>query len=297
MKKNRFDIQYYATEGARSILTHGFMSFASICMIVACLLIMGSFSLVALNLNNMLSDLEQENEFLAYIDENLTEEEARALQTQIEQVPNVSSVTFVSREEAREDFLEEMDDSDVLDDLPEDVLRHRYSIHVVDIQQLQQTVEQVKEISGVAKVTAAVEVAQGFVTVRNVASGVAIILVIILLTISVFIIANTIKLATFYRREEIAIMKMCGATNAFVRWPFIFEGLILGLLGAVIAFFLQWGLYALISRAIGGSDTINLITLVPYTHLAGIVLGIFAGTGFVIGVGGSLLAIRKFLQV
>ena len=297
MKKNRFDIQYYISEGAHSILTHGFMSFASVCMIVACLLIMGSFSLVAINLNNMLKDLEQENEFLAYIDETYTEDEARALQSQIEQVPNVASVTFITKAEALDSFQEEMGNLDVLSDLPDEVLRDRYSIHVVDIEQLQQTVDAVSQVPGVADVYAATEVAQGFVTVRNIASGVAIILVLILLAISLFIIANTIKLATFNRREEIAIMKMCGATNSFVRWPFIFEGLILGILGAAVAFFLQWGIYILIGRAIDTSDTIQLITLVPYTSLAGTVLAIFAGTGFVIGVGGSLLAIRKFLQV
>ena len=133
--------------------------------------------------------------------------------------------------------------------------------------------------------------------IRNIASAVAIILVVILLLVSLFIIANTIKLATFNRREEIAIMKMCGATNAFVRWPFVFEGLILGLLGAVIAFFLEWGIYTLVGSAISTSDTIALVTVLPFGPMAWPVLGIFAATGLVIGVGGSSLAIRKFLQV
>ena len=90
---------------------------------------------------------------------------------------------------------------------------------------------------------------------------------------------------------------MCGATDSFIRWPFIFEGLILGLFGAVAAFFLEWGVYGLIGRAIESSDTIQLLTLIPYTQMAPMVLAIFAGTGFVIGVLGSVLAIRKFLQV
>ena len=133
--------------------------------------------------------------------------------------------------------------------------------------------------------------------VRNVAGAVAIILVAILLVISLFIIANTIKLATFSRREEIAIMKMVGATNAFIRWPFVFEGLILGLAGALLAFLFQWGIYGLISNAIVQAEGTSLITLIPYSKMALRVMAIFAGTGFVIGVGGSLVAIRKFLQV
>ena len=296
MKKNRFDIQYYITEGARSILTHGFMSFASVCMIVACLLIMGSFSLVAINLDKMMNQMEAENEFLAYIDDSVSDEDAPNLLTEILKVPNVASATYVTRDEAMESYKDKMG-NDVIDTLPASVLRNRFRIHVTDIQQLDETLKNVENIDGIAKVKADTDMAHGLVTVRNIASGVALILIAILLVISLFIISNTIKLATFNRREEIAIMKMCGATNAFVRWPFIFEGLILGLMGAVTAFFLQWGVYTLIVRASASGDAIQLLTLVPYSQLAGTVLAIFAGTGFVIGVGGSLLAIRKFLQV
>ena len=293
----RFDFGYFASEGFKSIFTHGLMSFAAVCMIVCCLLIMGSFSLVAVNLDSMLGELEQQNEFLAYIDENYTEEQAKALQPTIEAIPNVSQVSFVSRTQALEEYKEEMGNAPLYEDLPEDVLRDRFQIHIEDINLLSQTVSQVEQVAGVVNTRAAYEIAEGFIVVRNIAGGVAIILVIILLLVSLFIISNTIRLATFNRREEIAIMKMCGATNGFVRWPFVFEGMILGLCGALIAFFLQWGIYALIAGAIETSDTIQLITVLPFNRMALPVLGVFAGTGLVIGTGGSVLAIRKFLQV
>ena len=168
----RFDFQYYCSEGFHSIFTHGFMSFAAVCMIVACLLIMGSFSLVAVNLNHMLGDLEDDNLFLAYVDENYTEEEARALQSQIEAVPNVGQVTFVTRAEAMDDFRAGREDNPLLADLPDEVLRDRFEIHVDDIEQLQTTSEQVDEITGIADVNAAYDIAQGFVMVRNIAAGV-----------------------------------------------------------------------------------------------------------------------------
>ena len=291
------NIGYFFVEGFRSIFTHGLMSFAALCMIVCCLLIMGSFSLVAINLDEMWGNYEQQNEFLAFIDESYTQEEARALQSQIEAVPNVSEVTFVTKEEAQEDFSADKADNELFESLPSSVFRDRYRIHVVNLEQLEQTVEQVKQVSGVADTSAAPEIAEGFVVVRNIASGVALILVVTLLLVSLFIITNTIRLATFNRRDEIAIMKMCGATNGFVRWPFVFEGLIIGLFGAALAFFLQWGIYLLIAKAIAGTDTIQLITMLPFERLAGRVMAIFAGTGFIIGVGGSLLAIRRFLQV
>ena len=136
-----------------------------------------------------------------------------------------------------------------------------------------------------------------FRSVRNIATGVALVLIAILAVVSLFIIANTIKLATFYRREEIAIMKMCGATNAFVQWPFVVEGLILGLTGALLAFFAQWGIYQLVAKLVIQGNGLSLITIVGYESMARMILLIFCATGALIGVGGSLLAIRKFLQV
>ncbi len=293
----RINTGYYFKEGFQAIFTHGFMSFAAVCMIIACLLIMGTFSLVAVNLEHNLVKLEDENEFLAYIDESLSEEEARALQSTIEAIPNVASATFISRGEAMEAFLEGKD-QDLFGIFPESTYRHRFSIHVVDIEQLEDTIQQVAALPEIANYNAAPEVAEGMVAARNVAGGIAMILIAILFLISLFIISNTIKLATFSRREEIAIMKMCGATNAFIRWPFVFEGLLLGLIGAAAAFFLQWGVYALIVNSVeAGSSMLSFIEIVPFKQLAVRVLGIFAGAGFAIGVGGSLLAIRKFLQV
>ena len=293
----KFDLGYYCSEGVHSIFTHGFMSFAAVCMIVACLLIMGSFSLVAVNMDNMLGDLEAENEFLAYIDETYTEDQAKALQSQIEAIPNVAEVTFVSRDEALDDFRAGREENPLLSDLDGSVLRDRYRIHVDDIEQLEQTVKQVEQVEGIADTNAAYEIAQGFVTVRNIAAGVAIVLVSILAVVSLFIIANTTKLAFFYRREEIAIMKMCGATNAFIRWPFIVQGMILGLAGAIVAFFLQWGVYELVGKAVIQSDGLSLVTILPFTSLIVNILPVFCGAGLLIGVVGSVLAIRKFLQV
>ena len=294
---SRFNVGYYTVEGVQSIFTHGFMSFAAICMTVACLLIMGSFSLLAVNLNQKLSDLEDENEFLAYVDDSLSREEALALQGKLEAVDNVSSVAFVTREEALVQFKESRQSNELLDELPAERLRDRYRIHVEDIQRMAATVTAVRNVEGIAKCRAAVEIAEGFVMVRNIATGVALILIAMLVLISLFIITNTIRLATFYRRDEIAIMKMCGATNAFVCWPFVVEGIILGLVGALLAFCLQWGLYSLVGRFVVEANGLSILTLTPYAAMATTILAVFCGTGLVIGVGGSLLGIRKFLQV
>ena len=293
----KFDAGYYFSEGFHSIFTHGFMSFAAVCMIVACLLIMGSFTLLAVNLDNMLGDMEQENELAVYIDDSYTEESARALEPALLQVPNVTEATFMTRTEALEKFRQDRGNVDILEDLPGDVFRDRYYVHIADIEQMAQTKANLEQVEGVGDVVAAVEIAEGFVLVRNVATGVALVLIGILLVVSLFIIANTIKLATFYRRDEIAIMKMCGATDGFIRWPFVVEGLVLGLTGSLVAFFLQWGLYQMVGSVIIQGNGLSLVTMLPSTAMVSPILPVLCAVGAVIGVGGSLVAIRKFLQV
>lgn len=295
MRRNNFT--YFLVEGWHGIRSHAFMSFAAIGIITACLLIMGSFSLVAVNMSYNLGMLVEENQFLAYVDDSLTDEEARALQGQVEAVPNVASATFITREQAMADFLADKEDNHLFQELPASVLRHRYAIHVDDIEQMAATVEAVKQVPGIADTSAALEIAEGFVTLSNIASAIAFILIAILLVVSLFIISNTIRLATFNRREEIAIMKMCGATDSFVQIPFVVEGIILGLVGAAVSFLLQWGIYEVIVKAVNESGRVQLITLMSFQSLASQVLAIFLFTGLAVGVGGSLLTIRKFLQV
>lgn len=296
----RINLGYFISEGFRAIFTHGLMSFAAVCMIIACLLIMGTFSLVALNVDNQLGQMERENEFFAFVDENSTENDLVLLRSRIEELPNVASVNYISREQAKAAFDKRYangDDAGLFQDLPNEVYRDRFGIHVEDISQFSATVDAVSKLPNVAKVRAESEVANGLVVVSNIASGVAVILAAILVIVSLFIISNTIKLGAFTRREEIAIMKMCGATNGFVRGPFIFEGMILGLVGALVAFGLQWGIYALITNSITTSDTIKLIEIMPFPLVASKVLGIFLGAGLIVGVGGSVMAIHKFLKV
>ena len=293
----KHDFRYFAHEGLSNMFSHGFMSFAAVGITVACLLIMGTFTLVAVNANELLRDLEQENEILAYVDDSYDEAQARALEKKLLSIPNVASATFISKEEAMENFVEQYPDEALFQDLDPEILRDRYAIKIADLRQQKQTVEQVKAVEGIAKVNAYEEIAGGFITVRNVATVVCVALIAILFVVSVFIISNTIKLTTFDRREEIAIMRMVGATNGFIRWPFVYEGFLFGILGAAVAFLLQWGLYEAVARGVANNDTLQLISIIPFTDMWVPVAISFAAAGIIIGVGGSLSAIRKFLQV
>ena len=294
--RKRINTGYYFSEGVRSITSHGLMSFAAVCMIVACLIIMGSFSLVAINADKMLGQLESENEFLVYIDETYTDQQIQALGDRIEAVDNVASIRFITREEAKAKYLETRPGG-LYESLPDEVFRDRYAVHVADLERFEQTVDVVAALPGVVNHRAESDIAGGFVMVRNVLSALAAVLVVMLVVISLFIIANTIKLATFTRREEIAIMKMCGATNWFIRWPFVFEGLILGVVGALIAFFCQWGVYEFLYNAIEASGALTLFPLVVFRAIAMDVFRVFVLAGALIGGLGSVLAIGKFLRV
>ena len=214
MKLNRFN--YLIAQGVKNIFTHGFMSFASITIIIACLLIMGSFSMLTLNIDKNIDRLQNQNEVIAYVDETLSEDEARAIEPKIAALDNVASVTFVTREQAMQTFTAEYD-SDLFDNIDASVFRHRYVVTLNDLSLMKDMQAALKNIDGIADVTAHLDYAENFITFRNIVSVVSVVLIVILIAVSLFIMTNTIKLATFGRREEIAIMKMVGATNRFIR--------------------------------------------------------------------------------
>ena len=276
---------------------HGFMSFAAIWVTVACLLIMGTFGLVLYNLNEMILDLEQDNEVLVYIEDSYSQAEAKSVGSQINMITNVHNARFVSREEALTDFVEEQQDEDLFAGLESSTFRDRYVVSMENNSLMKQTCDEIRRIEGVAEVAAHYEIQEGFQTIQKILNIASAIIITVLFVVSMLIISNTVKLAMYDRKEEIAIMKMVGATNGFIRWPFVVEGFILGFLASVLAFFLQWGLYNFLEIQIANVDSLQLISLVPFVEVIEIVAVCYAAVGFVVGVFGSLLSIRKFLKV
>ena len=289
--------RYYIREGFGNLRMHGFMTFASTGITLACLIVIGTFALVSVNAGHLLAELENENEMLAFVEDDLSESEARAIQNTIEKIPNVASATFISREEAMENFHEKYADEPLFRDLEPEVFRHRYTVKVTDLQQSSAVGKALSEVNGIAKVNAYEEITGGFIAVRNIALVVCLALFVILFIVAVFIMSNTVKLTTYDRKDEIAIMKMVGASDSFIRWPFVYEGLCIGLLSAALGFFAQWLLYDAIEKGIARSDTISLIHVIPFEQLWMYVAGGFAAVGILIGVLGSIFAIRRFMRV
>ena len=295
MKLNNFG--YLLKEGFRGIFLHGFMSFAAVCVTVACLVIVGSFSALAYNLDEMVRDLNQTSEILVYIDSDLSDAEARSIGTKINLLDNVLQATFVSREEALQDFIADHDGDSAFSGVQASDLRHRYIVTLEDNTKMEQTDAALKQLPGVAKTNAAYELAKGFTTIQDVLHIVSAAVIAVLLVVSLLIISNTVKLAMYDRRDEISIMKMVGATNGFIRLPFVVEGFSLGMIGAILAFGTEWAGYDALVQKIGSVDSLQLFKFVPFQELLIPMVIVFTAAGMFVGIVGSWTSIRKFMNV
>lgn len=291
------NIGYLLKEGFRGIFLHGFMSFAAVCITVACLIIVGSFSILAYNLDIMVKDLNKTSEILAYADSDLSDAEARSLGTSINALDNVLQSTFVSREDALRNFVNDYDDDTVFNGIQADDLRHRFVVVLEDNSKMEEVDEALKNIPGIVKTSAAYELAEGFSTIQDVLHITSVALIAVLLVISLLIISNTVKLAMYDRRDEIAIMKMVGATNGFIRLPFIVEGFTLGMTGAALAYGLEWAGYDALVQKIEQVNSLQLFKFVPYEQLLIPMTLTFAAAGLFVGIVGSWTSIQRFMDV
>ena len=292
------NLGYLLKEGIKGIFTHGFMSFAAVCVTVACLLIVGSFSILVYNVNIMVENLNQTNEILAYVDETLSDADAKSVGTKINMIDNVLRADFIPREEALENFIADHQEEEAsFSGLDATDLRHRFRIVLEDNHYIKETDQAVRNIPGVVKTVAEYEMAQGFSTIQDVLHLVSLGIVAVLLAVSLLIISNTVKLAMYDRKEEIGIMKMVGATNGFIRLPFVVEGFTLGMLGAAMAFGLEWVMYDAAVLKISEVDALQLFKFVPFEELLIPMVVIFAAAGMFVGIVGSWTSIRKFMNV
>ena len=288
---------YYVREGLSSVFVHGFTSLAAMLVIAACLMITGTFALVAYNLDLQIRELEGRSEIVVYIDENVSRDNALALGQKIRALDNVKTAEFVTKEQLFEDYLDSLgEDAYVMEELRDDnPLRDSYQITMDDVSLHADTVKALENINGVAASSSMQEVSERLIQIRQVVNLISYTMVALLGGVSVFIIANTVKLAMFARKEEIAIMKMVGATNHFIRAPFVVEGMFLGLSAATLAFFVLWGVYAYVSAQLAEGTAI--LTMVAFAAVWKEVLAIMLGAGLLLGVGGSVITIRRFLKV
>lgn len=274
------------------------MSFAAVSVIVVCLIITGTTALVSYNINLNIIKLQNESQIIIYIDDTYTPEQAREMHGTIMQVDNVEEAEFESRDIALENYRKQLgQNADLLDgfDSENNPLRDAYHITMKDPSKVVATKAALESVDGVGAAVANEAVVAKLIQIQRMFKVISFTLVVALGLISIFIIANTVKLAMLARRREISIQKMVGATNWFIRWPFVIEGLVLGLVAGGIAFGLEWLLYDQLTGFIVGN--LPQFTMAKFEDLMYFVLSVFGAAGIIVGVSGSSLTIRRFMDV
>ncbi|MBR3149033.1 MAG: permease-like cell division protein FtsX [Eubacterium sp.] len=302
---NWASLKYLIKEGFRNTWSNRMMSVASICVLLSCLVIIGSTAMIFLNINSLVERIESENVIMVYINDKdekgnvlVSEDQIKSIGKKLEKMNNVASVEFVSKEKAWAQQLKTMEDAQaeffttVSSDIP---LPDAYKVTVTDLGKFKNTVKEIKKIDNIT-VRENSDLAKKLDTISHGISIIAIVIISVLFAISLFIIANTIKLTVYSRRLEISIMKSVGATNSFVRLPFVVEGIVLGIVSGVLSLGAVWGVYELAVRSF--SDLLTSLGLVAlkFTDYALPMLGIFIAVGIISGVGGSLITMRRYLN-
>ncbi len=291
-------LAYLTREGFRNIWVNRLLSLATVVVLVSCLVIVGSGTLIFLNINSVLDLIEDQNVVMVYIEDNATEAQADALRVKLLNMENVDDdIVFVSREEAFERQKEAYGDkAALLEGLSPTILPNAYKVKVTDLELFNETVNEIKNLENVLEIRENSELAGKIATIRNAVTYISIGIVAVLFFVSLFIVSNTIRITIFNRRLEISIMKAVGATNSFVRWPFMVEGILLGLFSALIGLLIQYGVYSLAS--IWLADIMNMLggSVVKFSETAGLLLGMFAFIGVFIGAFGSILSLNKYLK-
>ena len=295
-------VRYLIGEGFKNIWVNRLMSFASIGVLVACMLIMGVALCLTQNINEAIGTLKDQDVVMVYFDMDLDQTAAKALADKIGKMDNVSESIFKDKEPALKELLgnnvspEEMPlFTEYLGGNP---LPDGAEVHVKDLEKMEATIKKLKAVKGVASVHYSKEVTEMIVEIRNAVTVVSAGLMILLLVIAAVIVCNTIRITMFSRKLEISIMKAVGATDRFVRTPFLVEGALLGLFAAIFSTGVLYGVYtvAVMLSAESLSMLFDKFTPIPFRDLALPLFGIFALIGVVIGLLGSYFTIAKYLR-
>lgn len=292
-------LRYLFKEGFRNTWSNRMMSIASICVLMSCLVLIGCASMIFLNIESLLGRIEEENVVMVYVKDDTADADVTAMGTQLESIDNIKEVEFVPKEEAWADQLATMEEAqakfftEISSDIP---LPDAYKVTVDDLTYFDNTVKQIETLDHIDTIRENKDLAEKLVTIRHGVEVISIVIVAVLLAISVFIIQNTIKLTVYSRRLEISIMKSVGATNSFVRLPFVVEGMILGFISGVVSLGLVWGFYEFAINQFGDLLSSLGLEALNFADFALPMLGIFIAIGIITGVGGALLSMGRYLN-
>lgn len=290
-------LKYLTHEGFRNVWVNRLMSLASVTVLMACLIIMGAGIMIYFNINNVVDKVQSQNVVMVYVADDASEDETTQIGTSLKGISNVESCEFVPKEVAFQEQIQSMGgDAALFEGFDEIPLPDAYKVTVKDLSQFENTVSQIKQINKVDSVRENSDLASKLLSLRHAVSIVSVGLVIMLFLVALFIISNTIRITMFSRKLEISIMKAVGATNWFIRWPFMIEGMILGTISGIVSLGVLWGLYAVAEKVF--AQTLSLIgfSLVPFSGYWWQILLVFVAIGLFTGGFGSLVSMTKYLK-
>lgn len=290
-------ISYLTREGFKNIWVNRLLSLATVFVLISCLIIVGSGTLIFLNINALLDVIEGQNVVMVYVDDKADDYKTQLLGIELTNLDNINTVEFVAKEDALKRQLQSYgEEMDILEGLPDNILPDAYKVTVENLEFFKETVNNIKKLDNVLDIQENSALAEKLAGIRDAVTYICLGIVAVLFCVSLFIVSNTIRITIYNRRLEISIMKAVGATNAFIRWPFIVEGVLLGIISSLLSLGLEYGIYALASIWIGDI----LIPLggkpVDFVEYAPVMLGIFTFIGVFIGVIGSVSSLNKYLK-
>ncbi len=291
---------YLIGEGLSNVFKNKKSTGASLIIMCATMIIFGVFLILGENINNFVDEVKLDQGFQVFMQVDATQEEIDQVGEQIRQLDGINTIEFISKEQALNSMRERLNDTrGLLDTVNVENFKTSYMVTVTDLNRSKDIQNEILKLDNVEKIESSDETVSALINVANgirIVTGVVLILLII---ISVFIISNTIKLTVHARRKEISIMKYVGATNGFIRWPFVVEGMIIGIIASLISIVIVGGAYSLIQDQFASSTFIKIIgtNLVSLQDMLTSIIFVYLLLGIGIGAIGSIISMRKYLKV
>ncbi len=287
------DIQYLVREGFRNTWHNRFMALASVGVLICCLLLTSFAYLAFVNIDSLFQNAYEQNVVAVYLDTELDDAAVLAVGDTLNATDNVAKAEFISKEEYLERFKDDMGEAAIEGLMEENPLQDTYIVSLKDLEKFDATLVAIEAIDGVEDISYDGDIAHTLTRIRGMVLGIGGAIIVVLLCVSLFIISNTIKLTVYSRRLEIYIMKSVGATDGFVRLPFIVEGVILGVVSGAVGYALLWLLYSQLVKSFAGGILWNLVpfSAVSWQLLFGFMIG-----GILVGVGGSAISMSRYLK-
>lgn len=292
-------LKRHIREGFHNVVRNGWMSFASIMAVTVTLFLVGSFVAIILNINQMAHKVEEDVVIKVLIDLTTDEDEIKELKTEIEQTGDIESIRFSSKEDELTELVTGLGEQGEAWQLIEqdNPLNHAYIVKPADPQDSAEIASNIEKLDHIYKVNYGQEVVSKLFTFNKYTRGVGIGMIIALVLVAVFLISNTIKITIMARKTEIGVMKLVGATNSFIRWPFFVEGFLFGVLGSIVPIILISSIYYYLVENVSGKTSFYFVELLPFYPFVYQLSAIIVIFGAIIGMWGSVMSIRKFLRV